>query len=304
MLLIAEEPKPYAFGDFLYWYTSETVDWAVTSKVGPSSQTIRNRTVTFDWDTGFRVGIGYNMKHDGWDTRLYYTWFYTRALDRINRGSVAITPGFLANRTAAGGTYQSAKLSFRLRFNMFDWELGRRFFASEALSLRPFIGVKGGWIHQTIQTRWRREELILGIPVKIDAWENVKNLFQGVGPKLGLNGKWILGQPGPQYFSLVGDFAGSFLWGWWRIRDRFHNNSLLTATTKVMNRHFGALVLQALMGFGWDYDLPSGPSHFSAKLGYEIQNWFNQFQLFDNTTGTRSNNLIFQGVTLDLRLDF
>ena len=40
-------------------------------------------------------------------------------------------------------------------FNIFDWELGRNFWVSKALSLRPFLGLKGGWIHQSIHTKWQ-----------------------------------------------------------------------------------------------------------------------------------------------------
>ena len=63
-------------------------------------------------------------------------------------------------------------------------------------------------------------------------------------------------------------------------------------------------MLQGFMGFGLDFDLQGKCSHLSFKLGYEIQDWFNQYQVFDNGTGAHNNDLLLQGLTLDMRLDF
>src|SRR3990167_2006006 len=70
------------FADALYWYTGETVDWASTLTNSPNSEQFRLKTFTFDWAPGFRVGLGYNMHHDQWDTQLSYTWFRSKATDR------------------------------------------------------------------------------------------------------------------------------------------------------------------------------------------------------------------------------
>ena len=69
-------------------------------------------------------------------------------------------------------------------------------------------------------------------------------------------------------------------------------------------RNFGALMLQALMGLGWDFNFDKDRSHFALKVGYEIQDWLNHFQVFTNASGTDNFDLILQGLTLDLRFDF
>ena len=91
-------------------------------------------------------------------------------------------------------------------------------------------------------------------------------------------------------YSLVADFSVSYLWGNWTIHD--------VATTAdaskeidifIPKRDLGALGLQTLIGINMDY------KNATIKLGYEINDWLNQFQVFDNDTGAHNNNLILQG---------
>ncbi len=39
---------------------------------------------------------------------------------------------------------------------MLDWELGRSFYVSKHLSLRPHIGIKGGWISQHVRENFTK----------------------------------------------------------------------------------------------------------------------------------------------------
>ena len=290
------------FADALYWFATETVDWALILAQNQSEERITFKTLDFDWSPGFRVGVGYNMKHDQWDTQFYYTWFYAHTTEHANGGSGVVQSAFLGSKVSDIGTYQTGKINLNLHFNILDWDLGRSFFVSKALSLRPLIGIKGGWINQSIHTKWKKNTNFLGVP--ISTTENLKNNFRGIGPKGGVNGKWILGNTHKYFFSLLGDFAGAFMWGHWTIKDKFQDIFQTTAFTKVRDRNFGALMLQGLMGIGFDVNFDKDQSHFSMKLGYEIEDWFNQYQVFDNATGTHNNDLILQGLTLDMRLDF
>ena len=288
------------FADALYWYTSETIDWSFTIAPNQNFEKTVYKTISFDWDPGFRVGLGYNMHHDQWDTQIYYTRFQTSVKDHA---SGAVTSAFLAARLSLLEPFQTGKVNFNLLFNMFDWDLGRSFFVSKSLSLRPYIGAKGGWINQKLHTKWTTPNL-LGPGTLFTATEHVKNNFRGGGPKGGVNGKWILGNVNRHVFSLIGNLAAAYMWGHWTLRDEFTDVLLTTTSINMKDRNFGAFMLQMLMGFGWDFDFDKNRSHFALKLGYEIQDWFSQFQVFTNTSGTQNNDLIFQGLTLDLRFDF
>jgi hypothetical protein len=287
------------FVDFLYWYTSETIDWAFDIPISPNPATTTYKTIAFDWAPGFRVGLGYNMFHDQWDTQASYTWFQSKATDHT---SGRVESAFFAARISLLEPFQTGKVRLDLHYNMFDWDLGRRFLVSSCLSLRPLIGIKAGWIDQTIRTKWTIGDIpFIGL---FTAKEVLKNNFRGGGPKGGVHGKWILGNVNRHQFSLIGNFEAAYMWGHWTIRDEFFDIFNTHTFAKVDDRNFGAFVLGGIMGLGWDFNFDKTRSHFALKICYEIQDWFNQVQLFTNTSGGQNNDLILQGLTVDLRFDF
>ncbi len=283
------------FASALYWYTSETLDWAFTLSSGANSETATYKTITFDWAPGFRVGAGYNMHHDQWDTQFAYTWFQSHA-NRHASGSV--TPGFFAPRLSLLEPFEKGKMNLNLHYNMFDWDLGRSFFVSQYLVFRPFIGAKAGWINQKIIAKWKSPSILFS------SVEKVKNNFAGGGPVGGVTGKWILGNVQRHVFSLKGTGAVAYLWGHWHLRDTFIDSLGTTTSTPMRDRNFGALMLQALLGFGWEFNFDKNRSHFALSASYEIQDWLNHFQVFTDASGTYNFDFILQGLTVDLRFDF
>ncbi len=288
------------FADFLYWYTSETVDWAFTLASNQNSVRTAYKTTSFNWAPGFRVGLGYNMHHDQWDTQIAYTWFQAEGRDHA---SGSVTSGFLAARLSFLEPFHTGKMRFNIHFNMFDWDLGRSFCVCKSLSLRPYIGAKGGWINQSIHTHWTTPHFG-GLNFLYFANENVRNNFRGGGPKGGVNGKWIFGNINRHVFSIIGNCAAAYMWGHWTLRDEFNDVFATKTAIKMKGRNFGALMLQMLVGMGWDFNFDKCRSHFAMKVGYEIQDWLNQFQVFTDASGTENADLIFQGLTVDLRFDF
>lgn len=293
----AQDKTIAVFADALYWHASETVDWAFTIAPNGNFERTRYRTLSFGWDPGFRVGLGYNMHHDQWDTRFYYTWFKT---DITDHASGAITSAFLAARLSLLEPFETGKIRLHLLYNMFDWDLGRSFLVSKYLSLRPYIGAKGGWINQEIHLKWTKP--ILGNLLL--ASENVQNNFRGGGPKGGVSGKWILGNAARRAFSIVGNFAAAYMWGHWTLRDVYTDNLSTKDSIQMKDRNFGSFMVQALLGLGWDFNFDKNRSHFALKVGYEIEDWLNQFQVFSDASGTQNSDLVLQGLTVDLRLDF
>ncbi|MBI2743774.1 MAG: hypothetical protein HYX48_07660 [Chlamydiales bacterium] len=288
------------FVDALYWHTSETIDWSFTIAPNHNFERTTYKTISFGWDPGFRVGLGYNMHHDQWDTQIAYTWFQTQARDHVKG---AVTSAFLAARLSLLEPFKTGKVRFDVHYNMFDWDLGRSFLVSRFLSLRPFIGVKGGWISQKIHMKWTTPNF-LGLGTLYFADENVKNNFRGGGPKGGVNGKWILGSVNRHAFSIISNFSAAYMWGRWTLRDEFVDVLLTQTSIPMKARNFGALMFQALMGFGWEFNFDKNRSHFALKLGYEIEDWMSQFQVFSDASGTQNSDLVLQGLTADLRLDF
>src|SRR3990172_8655976 len=68
-------------GDMLWWHVQEGgMDYAQIFDAYPAttpSNHVKNRTLTFKWDWGFRAGIGKTFNHDKWDLLANFTWFRT-----------------------------------------------------------------------------------------------------------------------------------------------------------------------------------------------------------------------------------
>jgi hypothetical protein len=199
---------------------------------------------------------------------------------------------------------------------MFDWDLGRWQYFSKNLALRPYVGVKGGWIHTKVASKFASST---GAGASIS--ESFKNNYWGVGPSAGINTLWVLGCSGARMdhrFSLFGDFGGALQYGHFNVTST--TAGVNTAGTSVgglnqtgLNRNQATAMLQGAMGISWDTSFNRDRCHFMLKLGYELQYWFRQNQLigtaYDAATGLASNfrfsdDMALQGATAELRFDF
>jgi hypothetical protein len=272
-----------AFVDALYWQANEPIDWALTNSRSTPYQNITYKTIDFDFKPGFRIGIG---SEGSWDTKLYYTQYHTNEKDAIRGNVVPTFLGGILARPSSDFFYQAEQVNFNIDFNMLDWDFSKRFYPTQYLMLRPLVGLEGGTIDQNINTYLQGQNIAVT--------EKLKNDFSGVGPKTGIESKLTFLRSNNYQLNLVANFTTSYLWGNWDIKDRLKGNILKTYNVKVANRNFGAFALQALIGAGFDY------KRFSINLGYEIGDWFNQFQGFDDGTGPHHTDLILQGATLNL----
>lgn len=280
------------FFDPLYWRATESVDWELSNNLNSTNQNITYKTIAFDFKPGFRVGVDYEAAC--WNTKFYYTKYYTKANDSDNGN---LTSAFLAAKNIQTNPldpsldffYQSGQVNFTINFNMIDWDVGKRFYVTDRIVLRPLVGLKGGWINQTINTNFQG---------RISVIENIKNDFKGIGPKVGVEGRLEFFCINNYQFDVVADFATSYLWGHWTIKDVLNDSAQKSYIIGVSDHDFGALAFQGMIGASLAY------KQFSMTLGYEINDWLNQCQIFDDATGAHNNDLILQGITLRLAFDF
>jgi hypothetical protein len=275
----------YAFNffvDALYWRATETIDWVLVNNKIPLNEHVTYNTMDFEFDPGFRIGVGYDGEE--WDAQFYYTKYYTR---KNSSAFGNLTSAFLAGKIIQPPNtvfyFQSGQVDFAINYNMFDFDLGKRFDITDSIMLRPLVGITGGWIDQTIDNAFQGEFIIT---------ENMKNNFTGAGPKMGVEGNITFLQRDNYLLNFFAEFSTSFLWGNWDIEDVLHKNNLNTIYVDLGNRHFGSLLFHGLVGVDFEY------KDLAVKLGYEINDWFDQFQIFDDATGAHNNDLILQGATL------
>ncbi len=292
-----------------------------------------NQELAFKWNWGFRVGLGYEFDHDQWDTDIYYTWFVNNAASGSTSQTAFTTPAGgsavslnsnLAPATPA--TVTSGTATTKLNFNVLDWELGRAFYVSNAISLRPHVGVKGAWIKLTEGETFASTAApaTFSVSSETKSWE--------VGPSAGINSNWYFGcanTMGPKgevkdrpSFSIFGDVSGALMYG------HFKNTYTATGATAAgaasggftasnLNRNLMVPVLTGVLGLAWDMCFDCDKMHLGIRAGYELQYWFRQNQRFSNfndgSFGTlpgaprytrTTGDLALQGLTIDVRFDF
>jgi hypothetical protein len=272
----------------LYWRATETLDWMHSNNLASPNLAIGFQSIRYDFNPGFRVGFGYE---GNWDTKLYFTKFDTKGTDSANGNlTTEFIGGRLSQTIPATTFYQSGQADFHINFNMLDWNLGKHFDITDSLILRPLIGLEGGVINQTFNTSFQGQALSIS--------ESVKNNFRGIGPKVGIETSLILWRANDFQYSLVANVETSYLMGHWHITDVEKTSTSGSVTVNVADRNFGAVGIQGMIGANVNY------KNFSMKLGYEISDWLNQCQIFDDETGTQNNDLVLQGLTLRFSYKF
>ncbi len=296
----------FATADLLYWKLQEEgSDYSLSLKSPTLLTTGKAAHANFDWNFGFRTGVGYHMEHDAWDWYLNFTWFQSRANNTAHKGDNA----GLAPQKGFGLLQLANKIQshWNVHYYVIDLELGRSFFVSKFLSFRPQFGIESAWISQRrryhIETNLDPGTGIFG--------ENIygKNNFFGIGPRTGIQGTWRF----CPHFNLMGTVAGSLQWG------SFDNTLSETALTRLgkvkrvdVDGDLHQLVpnVQMALMLGWDTNIMQDRFHLGIYLGYEFQYWWRQNQFLNQQqfTGTNfeheSRDLSLNGATLDIRFDF
>lgn len=291
--------------DFLAWLASEEVTsiWADVITIGDNTSAWNAKGFNFSWDYGFRVGASYSFLYDDWDVAASWTWFRTSATHRIPQmPNTDISPEFFA-AFLSGTPPKSMKVHWALLFDMIDLELGRSYWVSKNLSLRPFVGVKGGWIYQPIRGHYYNL-IVSSVPTDLSAREHLENNFWGAGPLGGVNTKWQLREFGSHVIDLFGDFSMATLWGTWRCSDVFENSVGNISSVNTNNSTLGALMFRGFLGFEWNTYFCVSDSLLSVRLGFETQIWLNQLRLNTFQLQRLHGDLTLQGATFNCRFDF
>ncbi|HSX04356.1 MAG TPA: Lpg1974 family pore-forming outer membrane protein, partial [Rhabdochlamydiaceae bacterium] len=304
------------------------------------------RNPEFKWKPGFKVGLGYNTTHDGWDIELIWTHYNGRAKSSDDNESdlnVALQPlwsAFAPVATADNvpGTVlyaTQANTSWRLDLNLVDLELGREYYTSKMLTLRPFVGLRYASLHQRYNIQYlggSYDGSALPGPFIDDV--KLKNEFDGGGVRAGLDTNWWFGccpGPCPSNWGFFGDFAASLIYGKFDVDHDENLQSPLASTgfakTPVLetDEHFRSIrgIIDLALGLQYETLYRDGNWGMNLSLAWEFHHFFNQNQLWrvvrigdasadgvtlgthgENTFNQRRGDLSTQGVTFTARFTF
>lgn len=324
--------------DVIYWHTKMGGTEYAYSLHTTQTNAAQNTTALpvdgdtkdndFGWDIGLKVGLGYKLsQHDDWDIYTRYTWFETEDSD----SSYKYPPSSLVSLTWFGQVYaERAKSHIDVNYNNIDLELGRSYFQSSQLSLRPHFDIKSTWIDSNRDVVYTSSPLSSDDPTLVGFDFKTKEdiHFWGLGPRVGLDTKWYLGYG----FNLFAEGAASVLYGHFKTKQRDffppHTVASLDPTGKAfsMKHEFHRFIPFAQLHFGlaWGTYVNSDKQHLGFKLGYEVQYYwrYNQAHQPEDTTTfgvfvlpniftanriqfeKQPEDLMFYGITGEFRLDF
>lgn len=317
--------------DFTWWTAHEDgLVFTMIEEDAVIGQQVPETTVPvpdFKWKPGFKVGAGYNFCHDGWDVYLEYTWF--RSSD--NKRSISVDPDgpdlsdtfWRINDPFMSDTfplvrfdhYEAGSIKWGVQLNVFDLELGRNFYISRRLMLRPHFGLKGMWGDQTLKVRLDE----IGPPDVIRFISSMDNKVNnwGIGIRAGIDTAWHFSES----FSVLGEFALTGLWEQFKGHRKDETTVLSsdpitemlvgpvgTVTSSVNHsQNFYALrpILEWFLGLRWEMWTCGDSFHFAIDAGWEQQLWFDQNQFLKvRTVDADRGDLSLQGLTVRTRFDF
>jgi hypothetical protein len=342
--LVSARAEPDGMGwnlslDVLYWQTKmgNSTYCAINDGIAnsPIKFNMTPREPNFQWAWGFKIGAGYNFDHDKWDTKLKYTFFRNHGKDYVN--PLSLPSGIMSPMIDAGVplTFASlvayeaknvrvsfadeTRINLKNRYDNLYLDLGRDFFVSKYLSLRPSFGAEAAWFTFTSNmkftggasqtalvpsTQFKDGQLQSGYTQQVTLFNAVgdcnlqamfKEKFVGIGPRAGLDSRWHLGEG----FSIYGDVNAALLYGYFKLNasqqytDQPQN--LATAYYK-----FHRLVPTAKFELGVVYDkyIMCETQHVSIALGYENQYYWDVY------TPVVAAGVGMYGVDLKFQWDF
>lgn len=314
--------------ELLVWQAhTDDLDVAVTNDPFPTSVSSPNfasrfldaeyEHMSFKWDVGVRVGLGYYFEHDNWDVYAAWTHIHNKASKTIDESvnpnlnaTVSSGPATAANTQTLFPTWSSALVTlnpapasadptrngnltasgvdahWKLKLDLIDAELGRLFFAGRWLTVRPHFGLRGGWIKQTFDVDYTNvigsgqtgtDNLITFDDI------DMKNDFKGIGVRAGIDTQWHFCSG----VCFYGDAAVSVLYGRYNISQQETNiqdsfatvSNLLLSTTDNFND--SKAITDLALGLCWQPDLSCmcNTMRFTLAAGWEHHMFFNQVQL-------------------------
>lgn len=296
------------FADVLLWKLREgsADNWGQIITPADVNQKVTLLEVPFNWQAGFRLGLGRKALDSAWDVLIAYTDYQTKKTAHTGVTSGGIYSAYLGNFYAGnpnganfGPNYRNANIEWTFTFRTVDIEYGRNYHIDSIVKLRPKVGLKSAVINQHINTNWQNPNAPSNFTM---ATENLKNLFWGIGPYLGFDSAWFIYGNDKRGLNLFGNVTAGLLSGHWRFKDRYENNTPLSITVNSDSINTAATLATGQFGVEWMGHILN--SEAKLRLGYEAQVWFNQVQYYSFNMGRLDNLMSLQGGLLDFFVHF
>lgn len=323
------DPKGWFItGSVFYWNAHEDgLEFGITDEANSGNRTIHDgemENLDFHWDVGFKLGLGYRFDHDGWDLYANWTHFNTTAHEDESSGNCQggghvffplftdLVPADNMNQISAS----DVDAHWKLRLNLIDLELGRHFFVSKWLSVRPHMGLRAAWVKQHYDIDY---SCLSNIDTDfhgsfVSDETEMTNKYTGLGVRGGFNTRWGLGSG----WSIYGDAAISLLYGRFHVHYEEDGKVAFAASGSDVldfedSFHATRAITDLGLGLMYEHTFNKAKWHLAVSLGWEHHLFFSQNQLWrvfgqagagSQTFTHERGDLGTQGWTLSARFDF
>lgn len=316
---ISEGSDVFATFDFIWWKTAISgTEYAFTGTTdngnfvafGSSTGSGRVKRPELDFEPGFKLGLGVNFEHDGWDLYANYTFLSgpnekNSVAAATGTGAGALTYTTFNTGVAQTLTVASDSCKWDQDFNVVDLELGRNFFISRFLTLRPHAGFKTGWLLD--------KGVFTIVPNPVQDGTNAANRISainstrsqhlwGLGIRWGMDTGWHV----TKNWSFYADFAFTTLWSDFHIKNTDYVTEAVTGKTNTLNTKETLQtvmpVIEAGLGLAYITWWDQNRYRFQFQGGWEEQVWldYNHFMYL----GQAGGSFTVQGLTLKGMLTF
>lgn len=269
------------YGDFLWWQASVSrlpyIVEAEEVSIPEFGVSIANhekiKEVHFDYDPGFRVGIG--TRYDtGWDMQAEWVRFYTighahkRADADDDRVIAAIWDIYLAEN-------KKVRASESVRLNQVNLNFVKNISLGTHFSLDPYFGGTGAWLDEYLKMRFKQTFEGEGASART----KIRNTFEGGGLEVGMTTSY---DPA-RWFSLYAKGSYGLLYG----KFKFRKHSVQRIDSELFgplkyDHHQSAHELALVNTFdimtGLKFHWASRHWAFSFHVGYEFDFWPGQIR--------------------------
>ena len=197
----------FVTASYIYWNAQQDgMDLATSasytdSAVQKSGVTGKTYIQDFPYRSGYKLGIGYDFIHcDHWSLRADFTSLHQTTTSSQSAPSSTSGTGVLyltnwfyrpsdINQNPACTHLHS---SWHLGLDWFDVSTSRPFYQGKRFTVSPFGGIRASWISQSLKIGIK-DVVNFPLPSSTTITSHNKLSSWGIGPRIGMNGHFLLG---------------------------------------------------------------------------------------------------------------
>lgn len=262
----------FGFVDYLYLQPDLRILWEtkVTTDL-PRPYKVDLKQVPFDWNSGVRIGGGFQAPCDRWSIAAEWMHICSKVAHRdkgvqVNGRGTNVVPGIGFIQQPLELSNSSVDFLARIRYDDVQILLGKEYYTGCSMLLTPFAGVKALFIHSFVQNNFTGSGNFNSQPISYFQNINCTNTFKGVGLTAGLKTSWNL-------------YSGLFFYGMGSA-SLVYSRTHLELTDNDTNPNFIPLkykrtlneltyTLDGSLGFKWIQPIMCNQYMITAHVGWE-----------------------------------